>query len=187
VVALAVFLALGLGLALPFLLIGFVPALAAAAAPGAWMETFKQALAFPMYLTAIWLLWVLGKQRGVDALALALVGLVGAGAGLWWFERSAMPRPGRCARAGMAAAWRRWLPAAAAVAHRACRAECEPRSEGGHRRLLGRAAGRAARRRPHGLRQHDRRLVRDLQGQRAPRALAADTFRDALRQRTRST
>ena len=69
--ALAVFLMLGLGLALPFLLIGFVPALAdRLPRPGAWMETFKQVLAFPMYLTAIWLLWVLGKQRGVDAMAL---------------------------------------------------------------------------------------------------------------------
>jgi thiol:disulfide interchange protein DsbD len=40
------------------------------------METFKQVLAFPMYLTAVWLLWVLGKQRGIDATALVL----GAGA-----------------------------------------------------------------------------------------------------------
>jgi thiol:disulfide interchange protein DsbD len=58
--AIGVFLALGLGLALPFLLIGFVPALAARLPrPGAWMETFKQVMAFPMYLTAVWLLWVL--------------------------------------------------------------------------------------------------------------------------------
>ncbi|RBK47825.1 cytochrome C biogenesis protein, partial [Xanthomonas oryzae pv. oryzae] len=72
--AMLVFLALGLGLALPFLLIGFVPSLARRLpTPGAWMETLKQVLAFPMYLTAIWLLWVLGKQRGVDALALMLV------------------------------------------------------------------------------------------------------------------
>src|SRR5690606_32704340 len=49
--AIAVFLALGLGLALPFLLIGFIPALARRLPrPGEWMETFKQALAFPLYL-----------------------------------------------------------------------------------------------------------------------------------------
>jgi thiol:disulfide interchange protein len=86
--ALLVFAALGLGLALPFLLIGFVPALAnRLPRPGAWMETLKQVLAFPMYLTAAWLLWVLGKQRGVDAVGLALVGLVLLALGLWWFQR----------------------------------------------------------------------------------------------------
>lgn len=85
----ALFLALGFGLALPFLLIGFVPAFAQSLPkPGAWMETFKNILAFPMYLTAVWLLWVLGNQRGMDAVALALIGLVVLAAGLWAFERS---------------------------------------------------------------------------------------------------
>ena len=84
-----VFLALGLGLALPFLLVGFVPTLARRLPrPGAWMETLKHVLAFPMYGTALWLLWVLGKQRGVDAMALVLGGLVLLALGLWWFERS---------------------------------------------------------------------------------------------------
>ncbi len=88
VLALLVFLALGLGLALPFLLIGFVPALAARLPrPGAWMETFRQALAFPMYLTAVWLLWVLARQRGTDAAALLLGGAVLLALGLWWLER----------------------------------------------------------------------------------------------------
>ncbi len=87
--ALLVFAVLGLGLALPFLLIGFVPALASRLPrPGAWMATLKQALAFPMYLTAVWLLWVLGKQRGIDAVGLALVGLVLLALGLWWFQRA---------------------------------------------------------------------------------------------------
>ena len=89
VAAMLVFVVLGLGLALPFLLIGFVPSLARRLpSPGPWMETLKQVLAFPMYLTAIWLLWVLGKQRGVDALALVLVGATLLALGLWWFERS---------------------------------------------------------------------------------------------------
>ncbi|MEP6908500.1 MAG: protein-disulfide reductase DsbD domain-containing protein, partial [Pseudoxanthomonas sp.] len=58
-VALLVFACLGLGLALPFLLIGFVPGLAQRLPrPGAWMETLKHFLAFPMYLTVAWLLWV---------------------------------------------------------------------------------------------------------------------------------
>ena len=87
--ALLVFLALGLGLALPFLLIGFIPSLAKRLPrPGAWMETLKHVLAFPMYGTAIWLLWVLGKQRGVDAMTLVLGGLVVLSLALWWFERS---------------------------------------------------------------------------------------------------
>ncbi|WP_305805281.1 protein-disulfide reductase DsbD [Stenotrophomonas sp. YIM B06876] len=87
--AMLVFLGLGLGLALPFLLIGFMPALARRLPkPGAWMETLKQVLAFPMYLTAIWLLWVLGKQRGVDAIAMLLVGATALALGLWCFERS---------------------------------------------------------------------------------------------------
>ncbi|MCC7634331.1 protein-disulfide reductase DsbD domain-containing protein [Stenotrophomonas rhizophila] len=87
--AMLVFLVLGLGLALPFLLIGFVPSLAKRLPrPGAWMETLKHVLAFPMYATAIWLLWVLGKQRGVDAMTLVLGGLVVLALALWWFERS---------------------------------------------------------------------------------------------------
>lgn len=88
-VALLVFLALGVGLALPFLLIGFVPALATRLPkPGAWMETLKQFLAFPMYLTAVWLVWVLGNQRGIDAVAWVLMGAVLLALGLWWLERS---------------------------------------------------------------------------------------------------
>lgn len=88
-VAISVFLALGLGLALPFLAIGFVPALAQRLPrPGAWMETLKQVLAFPMYLTAVWLLWVLGKQHGVDASAYALAGIVVLALALWRWEKS---------------------------------------------------------------------------------------------------
>ncbi|TKS52914.1 cytochrome C biogenesis protein [Luteimonas yindakuii] len=88
VAALGVFLALGLGLALPFLLVGFVPALAdRLPRPGPWMETLKQAMAFPMYLTAVWLVWVLGRQRGVDAMALVIGGLAVLALALWWFER----------------------------------------------------------------------------------------------------
>jgi thiol:disulfide interchange protein DsbD len=87
--ALAVFLMLGVGLALPFLLVGFVPALARRLPrPGRWMETLKQVLAFPMYLTAVWLAWVLAHQRGADAIGLLLVTMVLLAMALWWFERS---------------------------------------------------------------------------------------------------
>lgn len=85
--ALLVFVMLGLGLALPFLLIGFVPALSRRLPrPGVWMDTLKKALAFPMYLTAVWLLWVLGRQRGIDAVALVLIGLVLLTLAAWWLQ-----------------------------------------------------------------------------------------------------
>ena len=108
--AMLVFLALGLGLALPFLLIGFVPALARRLPrPGAWMETLKVWLAFPMYLTAVWLLWVFGKQRGMDAVAMLLVAAVLLALGLWWLEQQRYAeRPARKVLA--------WLLLAAALA-----------------------------------------------------------------------
>ena len=88
VVALLVFLALGLGLALPFLLVGFVPALASRLPrPGAWMETLKQGLAFPLYATAAWLAWVLSRQHGSDALGWLLAGLLLLALTLWASER----------------------------------------------------------------------------------------------------
>jgi thiol:disulfide interchange protein len=87
--ALLVFLSLGLGLALPFLLVGFIPALGRLLPrPGAWMDTLKQVLAFPMYLTAVWLVWVLAHQRGADAVGLVLIAAVLLAMTLWWFERS---------------------------------------------------------------------------------------------------
>jgi thiol:disulfide interchange protein len=87
--ALLVFLMLGIGLALPFLLIGFVPSLARLLPrPGRWMETLKEVLAFPMYLTAVWLVWVLAHQRGADAVGLVLMAMVLLAMALWWFERS---------------------------------------------------------------------------------------------------
>jgi thiol:disulfide interchange protein DsbD len=88
-IALLVFLVLGLGLALPFLLIGFVPALAhRLPRPGAWMETFKQALAFPLYLTAAWLAWVLTRQRGADAIGWWLFAAVLLAFAAWAWTRA---------------------------------------------------------------------------------------------------
>ena len=75
--ALTVFAALGTGMAAPMVAVsmsktarGWLPK------PGAWMETLKQVMAFPLYLTAVWLLWVAGKQSGVDTMAAAAAGLV---------------------------------------------------------------------------------------------------------------
>jgi len=83
-VLLAVFLALGLGLALPFLVLAFWPAAQRwLPRPGAWMDKFKQFLAFPMYAAVVWLLWVLAQQTGPDGVALALGGLVLIAFALW--------------------------------------------------------------------------------------------------------
>lgn len=74
---LLVFLSLGLGLALPYLALSWWPGLQRwLPRPGAWMEYLKQAMAFPMYAAAVWLVWVLARQAGADAAALALGGMV---------------------------------------------------------------------------------------------------------------
>jgi thiol:disulfide interchange protein DsbD len=87
VVGLAVFLALGLGLALPFLVLAFVPGLQRLLPrPGRWMETLKQFLAFPLYGTAAWLIWVLSFQVGPAALMMALGGLVLIAFAAWAYD-----------------------------------------------------------------------------------------------------
>lgn len=82
-VAVIVFLALGLGLAFPYLLLTFIPALTRMLPrPGAWMETFRRALAFPMFLSAVWLLWVLMQQTDPNGAALLMTGMICAAAAL---------------------------------------------------------------------------------------------------------
>ena len=86
---LLVFLMLGLGLALPVLLIAFVPALASLMPkPGAWMDTLKQILAFPMYLAAAWLLWTLAHQRGADAVGWWGLAAIALAFALWAWPRA---------------------------------------------------------------------------------------------------
>ena len=83
-VAVAIFAMLGAGLAFPYLLVTTVPAARSwLPKPGAWMVVFRQLLAFPMFATAIWLLWVVGGQRGTDAMTLGLVAVLLLGIGLW--------------------------------------------------------------------------------------------------------
>ena len=87
--ALLVFLALGLGFAAPFVAVTFIPALMRLfPRPGAWMDTLKHLLAFPMYGTAAWLLWVFSLQAGPDALALLLAASVLAGFCAWLLGRA---------------------------------------------------------------------------------------------------
>lgn len=102
-VLVGIFLALGAGLALPFVLLGFFPALLTRLPrPGAWMERFKQALAFPMYAASAWLVWVLVLQSGPDSVPLALGGMIALALAAWLHDASwrAGERARRRARAG---------------------------------------------------------------------------------------
>ena len=83
-VALSVFAALGVGMATPYVLLTLFPALLAKLPrPGRWMELFKQFMAFPMFATCVWLLWVLAQQVDAGGVALALGLLVTVGFTLW--------------------------------------------------------------------------------------------------------
>jgi thiol:disulfide interchange protein DsbD len=111
--ALAVFFTLGLGMALPVSLLAFFPGLLKKLPkPGAWMETFKQVLAFPLYATVAWLAWVLGAQAGNDAVLALLGGLVLIAMGAWvygrWAHSGSLWQPAVAilfAIAGIALAW----------------------------------------------------------------------------------
>lgn len=82
--ALAVFAAIGLGMALPYLAASWLPAVARALPrPGAWMDHFRRFMAFPMFGTVVWLLWVLGQQSGIDGAAALLACLVALSMLVW--------------------------------------------------------------------------------------------------------
>ncbi len=101
--ALAVFAGLGFGLALPFLLLGYVPALRRRLPkPGPWMVRFRHILALPMALTAFGLAWILERQVGLAGLAVGLAAAAGVALILWW--------------AGRRQAWLAFAPAALAAA-----------------------------------------------------------------------
>ena len=83
-VLLLVFFFLGLGMALPFGILSFFPKLFSyLPKPGPWMERLKQFFAFPLFLTAIWLIWVLGQLAGIDAVALTAIGAVLLTLAIW--------------------------------------------------------------------------------------------------------
>jgi thiol:disulfide interchange protein DsbD len=102
-----VFVALGLGMAAPFLALTFAPRLLALLPrPGGWMETLKQILAFPIYATVAWLVFVLAQQVGPTALFAALLGMVVVAFGLWaWRFTGPLTRARAGSRSGPH--WRR--------------------------------------------------------------------------------
>ena len=173
--ALCVFAAMGLGLALPFAAVSFTPALLARLPrPGPWMEGLRHVLAFPMYGAAAWLAWVFVQQTGAEGLGLLFAAGVALAFALYLFG-GAQRR--EAAGAGALIALLGAGVFVTASIFLAALAANGPTDGGGRRlrdragagggALLARAAGRAARPEPAGVRQLDRRLVRDLQGQRA--------------------
>ena len=83
--ALAVFAGLGIGIALPFIAIGFVPALRRRLPkPGMWMVRLRHILSVPMFLTALALAWILGQEAGVTGMTLGLAAALIASLGFWW-------------------------------------------------------------------------------------------------------
>ena len=82
--SLLIFTMIGVGMALPYLAASLVPAVARMLPrPGAWMDTFRRAMAFPMFATVVWLVWVLGQQSGIDGAGALLALLLALSAMLW--------------------------------------------------------------------------------------------------------
>jgi thiol:disulfide interchange protein DsbD len=101
----AIFTAIAIGLSTPYLLLSIFPgAIKVLPRPGAWMETFKQFMAFPLYATVGYLIWVLAGQVSEEGLQNLLFGLVLVALGVWFYGRWNVPgaSPGR-ARFGFAA------------------------------------------------------------------------------------
>ena len=95
-IALAVFAMLGFGMALPFVVLILIPKTKSLLPrPGLWMEQFKQFLAFPMFFTTAWLLWVIGRQTDTTVLSLVVVGLIFISMGIWINQMLVQLKSGR--------------------------------------------------------------------------------------------
>ena len=113
--ALMVFAAMGVGMALPYLAASWWPGIARALPrPGTWMVTFRQAMAFPMFATVIWLLWVLGQQTDIDAASGLLALLLNVAWLVWALGLSGRTRWVLSGLALVTLLWlgRSWLPQA---------------------------------------------------------------------------
>jgi len=87
--ALCIFAALGVGIALPYVLLSFAPWMRRVLPkPGAWMDTLKQLFAFPVYATAAWFLWVLAEQTSPLGLGAALAGAILVALAAWAYQKS---------------------------------------------------------------------------------------------------
>jgi thiol:disulfide interchange protein len=134
--ALAIFAVLGLGMALPYLVASWVPAVARwLPRPGPWMQTFRRLMAFPMFGTVVWLVWVLGQQSGIDGAGALLALLVALSMVVWaltlrgrarvalgvlalaslgllaWTAGGAITRVAQAQPAALQDRWQAWAPA----------------------------------------------------------------------------
>jgi len=130
--ALSVFAALGVGMALPYMALVLMPGWRARLPrPGPWMLRLKQALAFPMFATVVWLLWVLGQQSGIDGVGKALLALLGFALLVWllglpWLRGAASRGAALLALGGLLAwSWPVLLPPASAQAMPAATADAD--------------------------------------------------------------
>lgn len=99
-IVMATFIMVGLGLAAPFLLLSFTPAFAKVLPkPGRWMETFRQVLAFPMFVTVLWLLWVLAGQADTEGVIAVLAGAIALGFGIWLAKKIGQGNVGKAVAA----------------------------------------------------------------------------------------
>lgn len=97
-ISFTVFLSLGFGLAFPYLALSLAPSLNRfMPKPGAWMATFKQVLAFPMFVTALWLFWIVGQQLGATSMFIGLLAAIALAFTLWAY--------GNGRRSGRKTAW----------------------------------------------------------------------------------
>jgi thiol:disulfide interchange protein/DsbC/DsbD-like thiol-disulfide interchange protein len=91
--ALLIFGAIGVGMALPYLAASLVPAVSRLLPrPGPWMDVFRKLMAFPMFATVAWLVWVLGQQSGIDGAGALLALLVALAMVIWAFTLSGVAR-----------------------------------------------------------------------------------------------
>jgi thiol:disulfide interchange protein DsbD len=112
-IGLTVFAALGAGMAAPMLLLSYSEAARKhMPKPGPWMERLKQALAFPLYATALWLFWVAGRQTSVDVMAAALLGALLVALALWMWRGGLLARGTAIACIAAALVLATWRPPA---------------------------------------------------------------------------
>jgi thiol:disulfide interchange protein DsbD len=104
-IAMATFLVLGFGLALPYLALSLFPIFARVLPrPGGWMNTLKQILAFPLYASVAWLVWVLAQEAGADGVFAVLLGMVAIAFAIWLWRSQSGSGPARRLRAAVCSA-----------------------------------------------------------------------------------